>query len=469
MVEGAIISDQDGDSIYVGISQRMFHLFALSLDTGPNLDGEELSWWMSADQRATGMVYKTPAGFGFIAMRRRIDGCWVEKCNRSGFESHEFAVDSMCDSMAVGESYEPIPPGTRRRPPLLSQTSKGTFRVLVDGYAHLPAMIAVGEVYLALPNPDANFASDMRGDNFDSRIWELYLFACFREQGIRVSQAHASPDFYLERDDLSAYIEAVTAHSAEGPLPMPSIPAFAPEDREERLIGSAAARFAKTIRSKLQRNYDELPHVAGNPFALAVADFHGSASMVWTREALPSYLYGVYATVADTPTGRVAVGEPITHLRGSDRIPAGIFWDPTYAHLSAIVFSNAGTMTKFNRMGFLAGVRPPGLTMVRRGTIYDRTPGALEPIEFEGDILSNEYEALWRNGECWCQELEVFHNPLATNPFPHDLLPGATHWFERHGELVCEAYWENTFMASVTTLKGSRPIPNNRESKDCRA
>ncbi|MBL8255962.1 MAG: hypothetical protein JNJ62_05130 [Pseudoxanthomonas mexicana] len=466
MVEGAAISDHEGKPVCVGISQRMFHLFALSLDQGPNFDGEELSWWMSANQRATGMIYGTPAGFGFIVMRRRVDSCWVPKCDRDGLASYELAVDGMCDAMAFGEPYEPIPPGARRRPPLFSQTSRGTFRVLVDGYAHLPAMVAVGEVYLALSNPDANFASDMRGDNFDARIWELYLFACFREQGIKVTQAHPSPDFHIQRDGMSAYIEAVTAHSAEGSSQMSATPMFAPEDREERLIGPAAARFAKTIRSKLQRSYDELPHVAGHPFALAVADFHGSASMVWTREALPSYLYGIYPIVADTPSGRVAIEERIAQLRGPDRIPAGIFRDPSYAHLSAIVFSNAGTMTKFNRMGFLAGIRPPGLGMMRRGVIYDRTPGALEAIEFKADILSDEYTALWHGGECWCQELEIYHNPLATNPFPHDLLPGATHWFERDGELVCEAYWENTFVASVTTLNGNRPTPKLRQAKD---
>lgn len=157
-------------------------------------------------------------------------------------------------------------------------------------------------------------------------------------------------------------------------------------------------------------------------------------------------------------------GQPVVGGVRSPRLDAvGV---PAYGHLSAIVFSNAGTMTKFNRMGFLAGIRPPGLGMVRRGTIYDRTPGALEPLEFEGDILSDEYTALWPGGECWCQELEVYHNPLATNPFPHDLLPGATHWFERNGELVSEAYWESSFMASVTILNGIKPVPKSRESKE---
>jgi hypothetical protein len=60
----------------------------------------------------------------------------------------------------------------------------------------------------------------------------------------------------------------------------------------ERLIGLAAVRFAKTLRSKWMRRYDQLAHVRGKPFALALADFHAPGSMTWSRVALPCYLYG---------------------------------------------------------------------------------------------------------------------------------------------------------------------------------
>lgn len=48
--------------------------------------------------------------------------------------------------------------------------------------------------------------------------------------------------------------------------------------------------------------------------------------------------------------------------------------------------------------------------VIRRGILFDRTPGALEPIDFELEVGSKEYDALWPWGEAWCQELEVFHN-----------------------------------------------------------
>ena len=74
--------------------------------------------------------------------------------------------------------------------------------------------------------------------------------------------------------------------------------------------------------------------------------------------------------------------------------------------------------------------------MIRSGILFDRTPGALEPIDFNLSVASDEYQALWPWGEAWCQELEVFHNPLATHPIPFDLIPGATHWFERGGDIA---------------------------------
>lgn len=155
---------------------------------------------------------------------------------------------------------------------------------------------------------------------------------------------------------------------------------------------------------------------------------------------------------------RRAAGMAITHLTGRDRIPAGLFRDPAYAHISGVLFSNAATMSKFNRMGFLAGWRPPDLDMVRQGILFDRTPGTVDPIPFSLSIASPEYEAMWPQGEAWCQELEFFHNPLATRPVPFDLIPGATHWFARNGEIECSSLWENLVLASITHLRSMKGV-----------
>lgn len=448
----------DEPRLITPISQRQFELYALSLEHGPNFAPAHIfSAYQAGRGSASGCILLDPeqGTFFSLALRRCVDHRWIKADEGGPYTTPEAALDRLSIAMRAGDPPEPLPPGARRRPLLLKPGSRGTspeFDLLTTTISHWPALMAIGECYLALPNPDANFVPDFQTSNFASRLFELYLLACFREQGLSVRQDHVSPDFLIENETDACWIEAVTANSETPRAGGIGDWVHAPEDRNERLAGGPAERFAKTLRGKLQRNYHELDHVKERSFALALADFHQSGSMVWSREALPTYLYGLRADVEGEGAERRAVGTPITNLTGKHRIPAGLFRDPDFAHLSAVIFSNAATLAKFNRMGFLAGWRPPGLTMTRRGILFDRTPGALEPIDFELSVASDEYEALWPWGEAWCQELEVFHNPLAARPIPFDLIPGATHWFERDGDIECSTIWANSVLSSVTRL-----------------
>lgn len=440
------------------IDPREFELYALSLPRGPNFADFALysTWRTSNGAGSVGAVMFNGQQFRLIVMRRQTDHRFVVTHDDVLWDRSIDPQEHVKELMRPEAPPEPLQAGQRRRPHLLwleGRQPNDRFSLITGNASHFPALMALGETYLAMPRPDDNFVSDFQTDNFDSRLWELYLLACFREQGISVSQDHRSPDFFLERDGHTGYVEAVTANpSGSRPEGFPR-PQHAPEDRAERLLGSPAVRFAKTLRSKLQREYHNLAHVQGHPFALAIADFHAPGSMVWSREALPSYLYGIHTEVKQGPDGPVAVGTNVDRLLGKAEFPAGLFRDETMTDLSAVIFSNAGTLAKFNRMGFLAGFRPEGLRFVRAGIFYDRTPGALEPIPFELDILSDEYAEKWPpNGEAWCQELEIFHNPLAAHTMPFDLLPGATHWFEQKGELICSTMWEWSAIASITKI-----------------
>lgn len=449
-------ANEDQNSI-ISIGQRQFDLYALALGQGPNFYPEEIVYrFQTRSGLSCGCILRSPDTdtFSTLSLRRREDHCWVKVANSGPWQDISTAFQKLTLSMCSSEIPESLPPGARRRTPLLKLSSRkisAEFDLLTSSMSHYPALMTIGECYLALPNPDANFVSDFQTENFPSRLFELYLLACFREQGLYVKQEHVSPDFMIEKEGVECWIEAVTANPTTRKEGLSNW-VFAPEDRDERLSGNAAERFAKTLRSKLQRNYHELPHVRGKPFALAIADFHESGSMVWSREALATYLYGIRADIIEEGKSRRAVGTPIMRLTGAHGIPAGLFLDPSFAHLSAVIFSNAATLSKFNRMGFLAGWRPPGLNMKRDGIFFDRTPGAVEPIPFEFTVGSAEYEALWPWGEAWCQELEVYHNPLAKHPIPFDLIPGATHWFDRNGEIECDTIWKNSVLSSITHL-----------------
>jgi hypothetical protein len=88
--------------------------------------------------------------------------------------------------------------------------------------------------------------------------------------------------------------------------------------------------------------------------------------MVWSREALPSYLYGFHAKVEVGPDGPRAVGTLVDKLLGPDQIPAGLFRDPAMSYLSATssctlirhtlfdalrcVATRGGVRTRFHRL-----------------------------------------------------------------------------------------------------------------------
>jgi len=443
--------------LIVPIPKRKFELYALSLPRGPNFEPRVFhSAWKAKNTGCIGAVLHDERGrYETLVMRRQTDHRFVVTHEAKGFASVASAMDDVTKAMRPDAPPEAMPLDAKKRAALIPTTVDGlgeSFKLIATTMQHYPALMTIGETYLAMPRPDDNFVSDFRTSNFDSRLWELYLLAAFREQGVLVTQDQASPDFLIEREGYQCYVEAVTANSSEPRLQGFVEPMPAPEDKVERLIGAPAVRFAKTLRSKLQRGYERYTDVQGKPLALAIADFHAPGSMTWSREALPSYLYGVHPQVVDGPDGPHAIGPAVSVLRGKDEIPSGLFRDPAMAHLSAVIFSNAATLSKFNRMGFLAGWRPPGLTMVREGHLFDRTPGALQSIPFHYDILSDQYAALWPGGEAWCQELEVYHNPLATQPVAFDLLPGATHWFEEDGEIRCLSIWEWSVLSSVTML-----------------
>jgi hypothetical protein len=448
--------------LVVPISEREFDLYALALPEGPNFEPYAVvSGWKCDNARSVGGVLRNPntGDFAIRTFRRRVDHCFVVTSSKSGFGSHDSALIELTAAMRPGEPPESILSGIKKRPPLLEIGNRKpgeNFKLLTKTPTHIPAAIAVGEIYLAMPNPDDNFVSDFQTTNFDSRLFELYLLAAFREQGVTVLQDQESPDFLIQRAGHDCFVEAVTANPKEVKIQGLTFPTFAPESKEERLLGGPAVRFAKTLRSKIQRGYEKLPHVLGKAFSLAIADFHAPSSMVWSREALPTYLYGVQAKVEIGADGPHAVGSVVDKLLGPDGIPAGLFRDPTMSYLSAVIFSNAATLGKFNRMGFLAGWQPPGLKMIRSGIFFDPTPNAVKATDFAMDVLSDEYRALWPRGEEWCQELEVYHNPLASRPLAFELLPGAIHHFELDGELVFRSIWEHMVIASVNDLRLKR-------------
>jgi len=442
----------------IPINRRMFDMYSLSLPHGLNFgDSLPIMAFQSDDGTSCGAVLRHVRNrrFGFICLRRRVDYVWTLIGCDYGFLRYRTAKDALARLMRDGLPLELVPSGVRVRPKLYESGSTVVspmfdFARSRECYA---GSWALHEAYLALPNPDANWVSDCQTSNFHARLWEAYLLACFREQGCQVAQDQPSPDFYVSNTSgCEAWIEAVTANAE--PFDHSSAKAVETPNLLERQIGSPAVRFARTLRSKLQRKYELLPHVQGIPFAIALSDYHAPGSLVWSRNALPAYLYGVNMVIEEKNGAPVGTIYSHSTLLDVNSIRSGLFLEPENSGISAVIFSNDGSIAKFQRMGFLAGIKQDDVAMVRTGILFSRVPGAAGPTLFEHDIASAEYASIWPpNGETWSMELDVFHNPMAKHPLSFDLLPKCTHWFKQGEEILCRYSNEFSVLGSRTFIE----------------
>jgi hypothetical protein len=399
---------------------REFDIYALALPRGHGFgDKPPIGAWLSDDGFSCGIVTKdeNDGSFGVIVMRRRVDSVWTITVKEHEFRSKAEACSHMEPCLKEGSPREAIPSGVRARPPLYEfedRKPNEIFTLLVDR-SHSRVAWLLNQLYLALPNPDRNWVGDCQTGNFHTRLWEAQLLASFREQGLLVTQPSKSPDFHIEnRLGGEAWVEAVTANPSVMYSHLNAPPVNPPTEREELFFGAAALRFAKTIGNKLDRQYDKFAHVSGKPFMLAIADFQAAASMTWSREGLIGYLYGEGAQEVEVDGRLIAVPMPRKQLLGPTHFPAGLFGDARHAELSAVIFSNACSIAKYNRVLASGLGAPEGIRYTRIGAFFDRTPGALRNIPFCLDVTSDEYRNLWpQRHEPWCAELEVFHNPYA--------------------------------------------------------
>ena len=169
--------------------------------------------------------------------------------------------------------------------------------------------------------------------------------------------------------------------------------------------------------------------------------------MVWSRNALFGYLYGIEVDIQEVNGDRAYEIKQAEKLLGDVKIPIGLFCNDHHNALSAIIFTNTCTTAKFNRVAISAGASSEAYRYMRFGAFFDRSPGVFAGIPFCLDVASKEYRALWPQGyEPWSADVEVFHNPFARCPFPRELLPELTHWFKSNGEIVSEAYYKTSVL-----------------------
>lgn len=294
-------------------------------------------------------------------------------------------------------------------------------------FAHLrelqryePARSVLRELQDDFDDPDGNFVEQFQTTGFDSRTFELFLFAMLREQGHAIDRSHARPDFLLNKDGLTVAVEAVTASvpAVGGIRPYFSLPtAQTTEELLSYIRDSLPIRLGSPLFSKLRQQYWLEPHVQGRPLVLAIQDFSAPGSLLHSSTPLSRYLNGFEQRWYHDEDGKLIITEEEvdSHVAGSKRIPSGFFQQPDAQNISAVLFCNTGTVPKFGRMGQEGKYRSANVRMVRSGVRYRHDADAAWPVPFAYEVGDFKF-----GPESWRQGTVLIRNPSAAHPLPEE-------------------------------------------------
>lgn len=455
------------------LNPARFNLYALGARRAPTrIISEERSYWSDHDERVLGLVFRDRVDndYGWMLLARdRVGRFRCVKVDVS-FTSEQLAIERVRESIAqtiedgniadVGyQGDEPNEPFDLLRVAVGEDEAKlhPFFKILRDDPARTPARAVFKELGPWLAPTDPHFVHEFQFQQFDQRLWELYLWAAFRELGFDIEQPEA-PDFLCSAPGVAFTAEAtVVSPSTAGPLSQHPDPQT-PEELREFLAHYMPMKFGSSLTSKLNKkskageSYWDRGETANKPFILAVADFHkpGSTeepgSMSYTQSALWPYLYG-HRVEWEAIEGQLVVRATKNpeHRYGNKAVPSGFFDLPGAENVSAVLFSNAGTLAKFDRMGVVAGFALPGHRYLRVGYRFNPDPNAIVGMSFQEEVGDQNYT------EFWSDELQIFHNPNAKYPLPPETFAGITQHFFKEGDHHSIAP-EGSVLASQTII-----------------
>lgn len=293
----------------------------------------------------------------------------------------------------------------------------------LEGYS--PTLGLIKPMMKWYEDADGNFIEQFQTTGFDTRFWELYIFAMLIEARFELDKTTAIPDFCARNVLGRICVEATSVNPSldrEGKC-VPPPPLDTPEQMQEFQRNYMPIRFAGPLTAKLSKKYWERDNVSGLPILLAIQDFHAPGSMIYSRTALPIYLYGMDWDSHHAANGQLIITPRpvVTHQWGDKIVKSGFFNFAGAENISAVITNASATISKFNRIGLIAGFGSKRVRMTRTGTVLNNDTHASSPTTFFHDVNSPDYTETWMEG------LDVYHNPNAIHPLNPEMLPGAAH------------------------------------------
>ncbi|WP_350431359.1 hypothetical protein ABIS04_13250 [Shewanella sp. H8] len=404
----------------------------------------EIKWYEAGDRKvlATLLLDNTDKDYNFVILvrdARKLFRAWDISWSHPTIEdAEEKLVQKMNSLVNDGNDYyeqgdETSPPHDILAPKVDEDKQHEYFRVLVTEKRMEAARNLIVEAVYSYVDVDGNYIKEFQTHGFDARLWELFLYIFLYDSGFEFNQDYNAPDYLVSFFGKQFCIEAVTVNpSQNSERPDPPSPQN-DVDMQKLCDDYMPIKFGSSLFTKLQKKYWEKPHVQGKPLIIAIHDYHMPGSMTWSRNALVEYLYGKRAIVVEIDGKRSIYEETIeTHSWQGKTIPSNFFNSENAENISAVLFTNTATITKFNRMGKLAGLGGENIKMQRVGVKLHSDPKSLGPVPFAIDVDDPSYE------ESWSESVVMYHNPNALHPVDINCFSTINHlWLDKEsGELV---------------------------------
>ena len=410
-------------NLVLEVTRRQFDALCFARHPMARVTANEKQWYTAYDKKIIASVFQDniDGDYGYVILgrdkRKMFRSLEVSKVFK---QTPELARNELFknitkyrnDGVELYEQFDEVKlPNELFTPQVGREKLNPIFIALAEEPRYEAARNLIREIVYSFDDPDGHYIKEFQTHGFDARLWELYLYT-YLHAGFRQIKGNAAPDFHITNGEQEYLIEAVTVNESKNKDRLDEPAPENPAEAAELLNDYMPIKFGSPLYSKLNKRYWEKEHVAGKPLILAIHDFHSSGSMTWSRNGLSEYLYGVRTRLVD---GKPLIENIKQHEWKGKVIPSGFFSQPESENISAILFSNAATLPKFNRMGKLAGLGSEKVRMFRKGLRYDPSPDAFQGIPFMEDVDSDDYE------ESWSDSIVMFHNTNAKHPVnPND-------------------------------------------------
>ena len=430
------------------ISRARFDALCFLRRPGTKFHGEEREWYADENENVLGVVIldRTDQDWLYVVLGRdevaRFRAIDQEINYRTDTEARIAAHKKMEEYSLVGETI--FPQGLERKnkktflifkPMTSKEKLHQDFIVLLESKAFSPAREIITEIAYTFEDPDGNYIQQFQTEGFDARLWELYLYSVLHEMDFEMDRTCKAPDYVCSWFGKKVIVEATTVNPTQqnDVTKMTTL-------KDSELEDYMATKFGSALYSKLQKCYWKEDHVKSHPFVLAVADLRKPSGRIYSAPFLMQYLYGMRQ---HEKPGGISYSPIKEHVWGGKRIPSGFFYLPDAENTSAVLFSDSGTISKFNRMGKIAGFGDLSVTMGREGERY-ATALSEKPEPFRVLVEPGKYK------ETWAEGIWIFHNPMAKVPLDKELFPGVAHVYLENGGFT--TYLSDAFPTWSTTL-----------------